>query len=107
MPSVFKRILCPVDLDGSAPSALSLAADVAKENGAEVHVLHVVPLVVVAEDVPILVNLHKEQEETASAYLAELMRKHLTDVRAIAETGSVSRRQRLFPRQRSCLPISS
>jgi len=86
MPSVFKRILCPVDLDGSAPSALSLAADVAKENGAEVHVLHVVPLVVVAEDVPILVHLHKEQEETASAHLAELMRKHLADVRAIAET---------------------
>lgn len=86
MASVFKKILCPVDLDGSAPSALTLAADVARESGAEVHILHVVPLVVVAEDVPILVNLHKEQEETASAHLAELMRKHLADVRAIAET---------------------
>jgi CBS domain-containing protein len=86
MASVFKKILCPIDLDGSAPSALTLAADVARENGAEVHVLHVVPLVVVAEDVPILVNLHKEQEETASAHLAELVRKHLSDVRAIAET---------------------
>jgi CBS domain-containing protein len=88
MASVFKKILCPVDLDGSAPSALSLAADVAREKGAEVHVLHVVPLVVVAEDVPILVNLHKEQEETASAHLAQLIHKHLADVRALAETAA-------------------
>jgi nucleotide-binding universal stress UspA family protein/predicted transcriptional regulator len=86
MASVFKKILCPVDLDGSAVSALSLAADLARENGAEVHVLHVVPLVVVAEDVPILVNLHKEQEETAGAQLAELIHKHLADARVIAET---------------------
>lgn len=88
MASIFKKILCPVDLDDSAPSALDLAADIARENGAEVYVLHVVPLVVVAEDVPILVNLHKEQEETASAKLAELIHKHLADVRAIAETAA-------------------
>jgi nucleotide-binding universal stress UspA family protein/predicted transcriptional regulator len=88
MPSVFKKILCPVDLDGSAPSALSLAADIARENDAEVHVLHVVPLMVVAEDVPILVNLRKEQNETASGQLAELIHKHLADVRAIAETAA-------------------
>jgi acetoin utilization protein AcuB len=86
MASVFTKILCPVDLDGSAPSALTLAADVARESGAEVHVLHVVPLVVVTDDVPILVNLHKEQEEEASAQITELIRKHLSDVHAIAET---------------------
>jgi acetoin utilization protein AcuB len=88
MASVFKKILCPVDLDGSAPSALTLAADFARENGAEVHVLHVVPLVVMSEDVPVFVNLHKEQQETASTRLVELLSKYLVGVQAIAETAA-------------------
>src|SRR5438105_1326969 len=86
MQSVFKKILCPIDLDGSASSALTLAAELARDNCAEVHVLYVVPFVVVAEGVPILVNLHQEQQETASAQITELIRKHLADVHAIAET---------------------
>jgi nucleotide-binding universal stress UspA family protein/predicted transcriptional regulator len=86
MASVFKKILCPVDLDGNASSELTLAADIARESGAEVHVLHVIPLVVVVDDVPILANLRKEQQEMASTRLSELIRKHLGDVRAIAET---------------------
>jgi nucleotide-binding universal stress UspA family protein len=86
MASVFKKILCPIDVDASAPSAVKLAADVARESGAEVHLLHVIPMIVDAGDVPILVNLHKEQQETASARLAELVSKHLVGVKAIAET---------------------
>jgi acetoin utilization protein AcuB len=86
MASVFKKILCPVDLDGNASSELTLAADTARERGAEVHVLHVIPLVVVVDDVPILANLRKEQQEMASTRLSELIRKYLADVPAIAET---------------------
>jgi nucleotide-binding universal stress UspA family protein/predicted transcriptional regulator len=85
MPSVFKKILCPVDFDGTAASALMLAADVAGKDGAEVHILHVVPLLVTAGDVPVLVGLQKEPRDSAEARLADLMRKYLADVRAIAE----------------------
>jgi hypothetical protein len=36
MASLFKKILCPIDLDGSAASALALAAETARGLGAEV-----------------------------------------------------------------------
>src|SRR5690348_8509353 len=86
MASVFKKILCPVDLDGSAPSALTLAADVARENGAEINVLHIAPVILRGGDVPVLVNLTKEQQETAKTQLAELASKYLVNVHWIAET---------------------
>jgi nucleotide-binding universal stress UspA family protein/predicted transcriptional regulator len=86
MASVFKKILCPVDLDGSAPSALTLAADVAGEDGAEVNVLHIAPVMLRGGDVPVLVRLTKEQQETAKAQLAELASKYLANVHWSAET---------------------
>ena len=75
MASVFKKILCPVDLDGSAPSALTLAAELAREKSAEVHVLHVVPMILQAGEMPMFVDLHREQEAIAKARLAELVSK--------------------------------
>ncbi len=86
MASVFKKILCPIDTDDSAPSALTLVADIARENGAEVHVLHVVPVILRGGDVPVLVKLTREQQETAKAEIAQLASRHLGDVRWIAET---------------------
>jgi acetoin utilization protein AcuB len=85
MASVFKKILCPIDLEGDAQSALTLAAEVARENGAEVHLLHVVPLVVQGE-VPVLIHLYKEQREMANARLTELASKYLADVRVTVES---------------------
>lgn len=39
---LFKKILCPIDFDGQAASALELAARIARPMGAEVCVVHVV-----------------------------------------------------------------
>jgi len=85
MASIFHKILCPVDLDANASSALNLAAGIARAVTAEVYVLHVVPLVVQAAEVPMLIN-YKEQQERANARLTELIAKHVAGVRAIAET---------------------
>ena len=88
MAGVFKKILCPVDLDDSAASALALAADLARESGAEVHVLHVVPMVLPPGDMhmPVYVDLHREQEEAAKARLVELVSNYLAGVQSSAVT---------------------
>ncbi len=77
---LFKKILCPVDLEGSAPAALDLAAEVARELGAEVHVLHVVAMPLPAEGAPVFVEVCRERAELARASVAELVKKHLADV---------------------------
>ena len=82
---MFKKILCPIDLDGSAPSALTLAADVACGHEAEVHVLHVIPKLLQTVEMPVFIDLRKQREEAAKA-LDELIAKHLAGVRVIADT---------------------
>jgi nucleotide-binding universal stress UspA family protein len=42
MPQVFKSILCPVDFDPDSARALNLAAVLAQQNNAPLHVVHVV-----------------------------------------------------------------
>jgi universal stress protein A len=80
MAGLFKKILCPIDLDGSAPSALALAATIARTLGAEVHVLHVIPMPLPAEGAPVFVEVCREQAELARAAVAELVKTHLADV---------------------------
>ena len=76
MGSVFSKILCPVDLEGSAPSALRLAGDVARACGGEVHVLHVIPMMLSQAAMPTYVNLYRgEEQELAKARLADLASK--------------------------------
>ncbi len=84
--AAFKKILCPVDLDSSARNALELAGDLARQSDAEVHVLHVVPVVLRGEDLPALGNLAKRQQEEVKADLAELASHYLGNVHWIAET---------------------
>ncbi|HJU09508.1 MAG TPA: CBS domain-containing protein [Candidatus Binataceae bacterium] len=86
MASVFKKILCPVDLDDSASSALALAANVARNDGAEVYVLHVVPLILNSGEIPVFVGLRKEQQESAKVRLAELTSRYLANTKSIIET---------------------
>jgi acetoin utilization protein AcuB len=88
MASVFRRILCPVDLDGSAPSALRLAGDIARACGGEVHVLHVIPMFLPPAGMPTYVNLYRgEEEELAKTWLADLASKHLGSVPSESKTG--------------------
>jgi nucleotide-binding universal stress UspA family protein/predicted transcriptional regulator len=81
MTSVFKRILCPVDLDGSAPSALRLAGEVARACGGEMHILHVIPMPLPSAAMPTYVNLYRgEEQELAKTRLADLASRHLGSV---------------------------
>ena len=80
MARLFRKILCPIDLDGSAPSALALAAETARELGAEVQVLHVVSMPLPAEGAPIFIEVCRERAELARTAVAELVKKHLSDV---------------------------
>ncbi len=80
MARLFNKILCPIDLDGSAPSALELAAATARELGAEVHVLHVVTMPMPAEGASIFVEVCRERADLARASVAELVKKHLADI---------------------------
>ena len=87
MGSVFSKILCPVDLDGSSPSALRLAGDVARACGGEVHVLHVIPMVLSPAAMPTYVNLYRgEGQELAKARLAELASRSLGSVTGESKT---------------------
>jgi len=80
MARLFPKILCPIDLDGSAPGALELAAATARELGSEVHVLHVITMPMPAEGAPVFVELCRERAEMARAAVAELVKKYLSDI---------------------------
>ena len=86
MGSVFKKILCPVDLDGSAPSALHLAGDIARECGGEVHVLHVVHMVLPPAAMPTYVSLYRDDQEFAKTRLADLASENLGSVPSETKT---------------------
>jgi len=80
MTRLFPKILCPIDLDGSAASALELAAATARALGSEVHVLHVIAMPLPAEGAPVFVEVCRERAELARAAVAELVKKYLADV---------------------------
>jgi universal stress protein A len=42
----FSKILCPVDFDQNSLGAVSVAADLARERNATLHLLHVLPLAI-------------------------------------------------------------
>jgi nucleotide-binding universal stress UspA family protein len=52
----FKRILCPIDFDDNANAAVALAANIARQNGGMVFLLHVVPLIAPMADAPIFIE---------------------------------------------------
>src|SRR5438552_2318936 len=80
MTRLFKKILCAIDLDGSAPRALELAADMALQLKAELHVFHVVQMPMPAEGIPGFVQVCIEQQDRARASIADLVTKHLAEV---------------------------
>jgi nucleotide-binding universal stress UspA family protein/predicted transcriptional regulator len=80
MARLFNKILCAIDLDGSAPSALELAAATARALGAEVHVLHVISMPMPAEGAPVFVEVCRERADLARASAAELVKRYLADV---------------------------
>ncbi len=88
----FRRILCPIDFDGNAGNALTLAGHIARQNDGTVRVLHVVALVLVPGDVPINLDvLNADQGAAARERLSELAAKHLTgaNYEVAADTGDI------------------
>jgi nucleotide-binding universal stress UspA family protein len=73
----FKKILCAVDLDDNIAIALDVAEPIARQDDAQVVVLHVVPVVLRAEAIPLSAELYKSQVDAARWKLAELARTHL------------------------------
>jgi universal stress protein A len=71
MASLFKRILCPVDLDGESLAALVTARRLAEQNDATVSLVHAVsfPLPRPLEPAP-------EWERTVNARLAKIAQDH-------------------------------
>jgi universal stress protein A len=77
----FKRILAPVDFDSSSLKALELAAKIAKQNGATVFVLHIVPVDMDVTGMPQYVDLIKRQESLDREKLTAIAQQHLADVK--------------------------
>ena len=81
MPFAFKKILCPVDFDDNSIAALDAAANIARESGATLEVLHVIPIVIQPGGMPIHVDIYSVEEETAKTELLELAKLHLQGVK--------------------------
>jgi universal stress protein A len=77
----FRNILCPMDFDDSSMKALSLAAEVARQNDSTVLVLHVVPMIVAPARLAGYFDLYKSQEENARDKLAQIAHKQLAGLK--------------------------
>ncbi len=77
----FKKILCPIDFDQSAPAVLTMAGKLATANDATIYVLHVVPMIFAPAGIPSYVDIFKDQEESARTRLRELAHQHLSGIK--------------------------
>ncbi len=76
----YQKILCPVDFDPNSLAALCAAAEIARENGGTVTLLHVIPPLIQPMGMPVETSLYDEQEKVARTRLAEIERDHLAGV---------------------------
>src|ERR1051325_3344635 len=69
-----KKILCPVDFFPPSDKALRYAADLARDYGARMHLLHVVtPILPVTQEYPMAtVGVTQSIEEAAKEHMAKL-----------------------------------
>jgi nucleotide-binding universal stress UspA family protein len=81
MAQQFRRILCPVDFDDNSMEALETAANLAREHGGTLFVLHVVPMILAPTGMPVYVDLYKGQEDTARTKLLEIAHKRLAGIK--------------------------
>ncbi len=96
MPYPFKKILCPIQFEDSEQIALTLAAQMAKDMGATVYLLHVV-LIMQAVDAPEpAVNANKSAEDDARLKLEGIAAERLAGLKfevvtRVAGPGDTSR----------------
>ena len=77
----FKRILNPIDFDDNSMAAVELAAKLARQNDGTAFLLHVVPLPVQLDHMPVYVDIYREQEALAKEKLQAVTREHLQGVK--------------------------
>jgi nucleotide-binding universal stress UspA family protein len=80
MPALFQKILCPIDFDDNSIVALDTAAQLARETGGTIEVLHVIPMVMQPEGSG-YIDVYTAEEEVSRNKLQELAAKHLTGVK--------------------------
>jgi len=74
------KILCPIDFDPNSIVALDTAAEIARDSGGTLEVLHVVPIDIQPGEAPIYVDVYSVQEQESKAKMKELARTHLAGV---------------------------
>jgi universal stress protein A len=75
----YRKILCPIEFDGSSKTALHLSGALAKESNANLLVLHIARVPTHDMDVPLPFDSDPRWEKEARAKLARIVRKHLKD----------------------------
>lgn len=81
MTSIFKKIVCPVDLETGAVGALELAGQIAHQNDAYVLVIHAVADPLQAEGAKLYSELEQEQTQIDREAVLKVVRRHLSGVK--------------------------
>ena len=77
----YKKIMCPIDFDGSSLEALDTAARIARENGGTLILVHIVPMIIQPAGMPVYADLYRGQEETARRQLEEIIKTRLRGIK--------------------------
>jgi universal stress protein A len=67
-----RKILCPVDLDDTTPSALEYARDLAQKNGSTLYLLNVARIPAADMDAPVAIGPHPHWEQAAQRGLDQI-----------------------------------
>ncbi|HYL59118.1 MAG TPA: universal stress protein [Candidatus Acidoferrales bacterium] len=87
----YKTILCPVDFDENSLAALDQAVAIARQLGASLILVHVLPMALALGEVPPPASLYEDQEKDAQAKLADIAKQKLGGLkhRELVYTGDV------------------
>ena len=80
MPIPFQRILCPIDFDANSFGALDTACKLAREGGAKLQLLHVVPITVPATGQPLAIEPMEGAARDARIRLERLAGERLQNI---------------------------
>ena len=92
----FKKILCPMQFDDPEFIALGLTSQMARDTGATLYLLHVVPIIPAIGEPETGVTVHARAEDDARKRLQEVAEKELAGVKwealtRVAGPGEVAR----------------
>lgn len=81
MPYPFRVVLVPMQFDDPANVALGVAKRIAQDQGATVHLLHVVPILPAIGEPRVAETAHAKSEEKAQRDLQQVAERELGDVK--------------------------